>query len=130
MEVKGMNGCLFTQKLMKKSKTRQIRIKNFRGDSAFRRSDDLYNEICSHFDELWIVDTKYYGIATISSADVRKHAVFYERGDGFDIQIYSENLRYLCTPQTIDVSMKNEEIALYNKKAFAIITSLFERKYQ
>tara|TARA_Y100000401_G_C8285595_1_gene205870 strand:+ start:224 stop:799 length:576 start_codon:yes stop_codon:yes gene_type:complete len=130
MEVKGMNGCLFTPKNSKKKITKRIRIKNWQGDGAFKNSEDAYDEICSNFDELWIVDTKNYGVAMISSFVLRNHADFLECGDGYDIQICSEFLTYLCTPHDIDVSMTPEEVVTVKKKAFGIIIDMFGKKYK
>ena len=128
MEVKGANGCLFTSKNKKKAKTGNIIIKNWQGDGAYNNSNYAYDKICSNFDEFWIVDTKNYGVAMISSEDLRNKAIFKEKGSNYSIQIFSEDLTYLCTPHDIDLSMTEEERTHYNKMSYEKITSLFRKQ--
>tara|TARA_Y100001973_G_C5164852_1_gene315528 strand:+ start:538 stop:1380 length:843 start_codon:yes stop_codon:yes gene_type:complete len=128
MELKGMNGCLFTSKNKKKAKTGNIIIKNWQGGGAYNNSNYAYDKICSNFDEFWIVDTKNYGAAMISSEDLRNKAIFKEKGDHYSVQIFSEDLTYLCTPHDIDVSMTEEERTHYNKMSYEKITSLFRKQ--
>lgn len=133
MEIKGSNHVLFTKTGKKKKKTLQIIIKNFQGNNALKSSDFIRNDICSKFDELWIVDTgneKSYSIAKINSEKLKEKGEFKESADGCTVQIKSQDLEYLCTPSDLDTDMSEEEEKQVNWKAFEMVCSIFEKHFR
>jgi len=133
MEVKGLNYSLFTKNGKKKKKTSNIIIKNFQGNNALKSSEFIKNNICSKFDELWIVDTgsdNSYSIARISSEKLKNNGDFKESADGCTVQINSEDLEYLCTPSDIDTKMSESEEKNVKWKVFEMICSIFEKHLQ
>jgi len=130
---KGLNYSLFTKNGKKKKKTSNIIIKNFQGNNALKSSEFIKNNICSKFDELWIVDTgsdNSYSIARISSEKLKNNGDFKESADGCTVQINSEDLEYLCTPSDIDTKMSESEEKNVKWKVFEMICSIFEKHLQ
>ena len=123
IEVKSAKHCLYTKKGAPKAKTIFLRIKNARGDSWGDKSEEQQIlDICSLFDEFWIVDTGTelsYSVAKISSSDLVQYGNFKTADDGIDVQIDRDKLDFVVTPSDINVEMSEREkrfIKKYNYK--------------
>ena len=125
IEVKSAKHCLYTKKGGPKAKTLSLRIKNARGDSWSSKSEEQQIlDICSLFDEFWIVDTGTelsYSVAKISSSDIVQYGNFKNSDDGIDVQIDRDKLDFVVTPSDISVKMSKKDKKFIEKYNYETI---------
>ena len=125
IEVKSAKYCLHTKKGADKAKTMFLRIKNARGDSWSDKSkEQQIEDICSLFDEFWIVDTGSelsYSVAKINSSDIIQYGNFKNADDGIDVQIDRDKLDFVVTPSDINVEMSERERKFIKKYNYETI---------
>jgi len=125
IEVKSAKHSLYTKRGGTKAKTLCLRIKNARGDSWGNKSkEQQISDICSLFDELWIVDTGTklsYSVAKISSSDLERYGNFKNSKDGIGVQVDSDKLDFVVTPPDINVEMPERDKRFIKKYNYETI---------
>lgn len=130
IEVKGVDGVLYTKSRGLKEFTKDIIMKNSQGDVKVKLSDEQYKSyIGGNFDYLITLDTKSpytYSAAAISSQDFIKYGTFTNTSGGTNVVLPTDKMQILCRPDTILTNMTARNMAKHQIKTHKIITSFFD----
>ena len=128
LELKGMNGCLYTKKNGLRENTLNIKIKNVQGDKKSKLDPDkMFDDVVSNFDYLLVIDTKNehtYSAAMISSQDLRLFADYSATDDGCKVKIPLSKMQILCEPCDLNINMTTSELKHHEKIVWDTIADL------
>lgn len=130
IEVKGVDGALYTKTKGLRESTKKIIMKNDLGHVKIRLSNEEYKlYIGNKFDYLIIIDTENpytYSAAAISSKDFVEYGDFIHTSGATNVVLPIDKMQILCRPNTILVNMTPLEVSKHRIQTHKIATSFFD----